>query len=183
MFRPSWPPSGVYWVRLLLFAAMRVLLRRPQVSFLGCALFICNVWCVMLELLVYLYYRLMYIWCYLRFCMWLSCVFLLGRECAILLSGHLGFIVLECFRDVCVTDVRLLKYNTTSYASFAESALPLLLGDWLPLCFYNFILRTLTNQNLIRREIKSRLNSSTACYRSVQKFLSSRLLSKTQALK
>jgi hypothetical protein len=36
----------------------------------------------------------------LTFCMWLSCVFLLGRECAILLSGHLGFIVLECVRDV-----------------------------------------------------------------------------------
>jgi hypothetical protein len=39
MFRPNWPSSGVYWVRLLLFAAMRVLLRRTQVSYLGCALF------------------------------------------------------------------------------------------------------------------------------------------------
>jgi hypothetical protein len=39
-----------------------------------------------------------YIRCYLRFCMWLSCVFLLGRVCAILLFGHLGFIVLECVR-------------------------------------------------------------------------------------
>jgi hypothetical protein len=44
----------------------------------------------------------------LRFVMWLFCVFLLGRECAILLPGHLGFIVLECVRDVCVTGVGLL---------------------------------------------------------------------------
>jgi hypothetical protein len=35
-----------------------------------------------------------------------------------------------------------------------------------------------TNQNLIQEEIKSRLNSSNACYHSVQKLSSSRLLSK-----
>jgi hypothetical protein len=40
MFRPNWPSSGVYYVRLLLFAAMRFSLRRPQVSYLGCALFV-----------------------------------------------------------------------------------------------------------------------------------------------
>jgi hypothetical protein len=39
----------------------------------------------------------------LLFCVWLSCVFLLGRECAILLSGHLSFIVLEYVRDACAT--------------------------------------------------------------------------------
>jgi hypothetical protein len=37
---------------------------------------------------------------------------------------------------------------------------------------------TLTNQNLIREEIKRRLNSCNACYHSVQNILSSRLLSK-----
>jgi hypothetical protein len=35
-----------------------------------------------------------------------------------------------------------------------------------------------TNQNLLQDEIKRRLNSSNACYHSVQNLLSSRLLSK-----
>jgi hypothetical protein len=35
----------------------------------------------------------------------------------------------------------------------------------------------ITNQNLIQEEIHRRLNSGTACYHSVQNFLSSRLLS------
>jgi ribosomal protein S2 len=37
---------------------------------------------------------------------------------------------------------------------------------------------TETNQNLIREEIKRRMNAGNACYRSVQKLLSSRQLSK-----
>ena len=37
---------------------------------------------------------------------------------------------------------------------------------------------TLTNQNAIAEEIKSRLTSGNACYYSVQKLMSSRLLSK-----
>ena len=37
---------------------------------------------------------------------------------------------------------------------------------------------TLTNQNSIPEEIKSRLRSGNACYHSVQNLLSSRLLSK-----
>ena len=37
---------------------------------------------------------------------------------------------------------------------------------------------TLTNQNSIAEEIKSRLRSGSACYHSVQNLLSSRLLSK-----
>ena len=37
---------------------------------------------------------------------------------------------------------------------------------------------TLTNQNSIAEEIKSRLKSGNACYNSVQNRLSSRLLSK-----
>jgi hypothetical protein len=36
------------------------------------------------------------------------------------------------------------------------------------------------NQNLIQEEIKSRLNSGNACYRSVQNLLSSRLLLKNK---
>ena len=37
---------------------------------------------------------------------------------------------------------------------------------------------TLTNQNSIQEEIKSRLRSGNACYHSVQSLLSTRLLSK-----
>jgi hypothetical protein len=37
---------------------------------------------------------------------------------------------------------------------------------------------TIANQNLIREEIKRRLNSGNTCYLSVQNFLCSRLLSK-----
>ena len=42
---------------------------------------------------------------------------------------------------------------------------------------------TLTNQNSIPEEIKSRLSSGNACYHSVQNFLPSRLLSKNLKIK
>ena len=42
---------------------------------------------------------------------------------------------------------------------------------------------TLTNQNSIAEEIKSRLRSGNACYHSVQNLLSSRLLSKNFKIK
>ena len=42
---------------------------------------------------------------------------------------------------------------------------------------------TLTNQNSIAEEIKSRLRSGNACYHSVQNLLSSRLLSKNLKIK
>jgi hypothetical protein len=42
---------------------------------------------------------------------------------------------------------------------------------------------TLTNQNDIRDEIKSRFNSGNACYHSVQNLLSSRLISKNLKIK
>jgi len=42
---------------------------------------------------------------------------------------------------------------------------------------------TLTNQNSIQEEIKSRLKSGNACYHSVQNLLSSRLLSKNLKIK
>jgi hypothetical protein len=40
-----------------------------------------------------------------------------------------------------------------------------------------------TNKNLIHEEIRSRLNSSNACYHSVQNILPSRLLSKNVIIK
>ena len=42
---------------------------------------------------------------------------------------------------------------------------------------------TLTNQNSIPEEIKSRLRSGNACYHSVQNLLSSRLLSRNLKIK
>jgi hypothetical protein len=42
---------------------------------------------------------------------------------------------------------------------------------------------TLTEQNCIYEEIKSRLNSGNACYRSVQSLLSSRLLCRNVKVK
>jgi hypothetical protein len=42
---------------------------------------------------------------------------------------------------------------------------------------FKYLVKTLTNQNCIHEEIKSRLNSGNVCYRSVQSLLSSRLLS------
>jgi hypothetical protein len=43
---------------------------------------------------------------------------------------------------------------------------------------FKYLGTTVTNQNLIQKEIKRRLNSGNSCYHSVQNFLSSRLLSK-----
>ena len=43
---------------------------------------------------------------------------------------------------------------------------------------FKYLRRNLTKQNSIAEEIKSRLRSGHACYQSVQKILSSRLLSK-----
>jgi hypothetical protein len=43
---------------------------------------------------------------------------------------------------------------------------------------FKYLRTTLTNQNGIRDEIKSRLNSGNACYYSVQNLLSSRIISK-----
>jgi len=48
---------------------------------------------------------------------------------------------------------------------------------------FKYLGTTLTNQNSIAEEIKSRLSSGNACYHSVQKLLSSRLLSKNLKIK
>ena len=44
---------------------------------------------------------------------------------------------------------------------------------------FKYLGTTLTNQNSIAKEIKSRLRAGSACYHSVQNLLSSRLLSKS----
>ena len=48
---------------------------------------------------------------------------------------------------------------------------------------FKYLGTTLTNQNSIAEEIKSRLRSGNACYCSVQNLLSSRLLSKNFKIK
>ena len=48
---------------------------------------------------------------------------------------------------------------------------------------FKYLGTTLTNQNSIQEEIKSRLKLGNACYYSVQNLLSSRLLSKNLKIK
>ena len=48
---------------------------------------------------------------------------------------------------------------------------------------FKYLGTTLTNQNSIQEEIKSRLKSGNACYHSVQNLLSSSLLSKNSQIK
>jgi hypothetical protein len=48
---------------------------------------------------------------------------------------------------------------------------------------FRYLGSTLTDQNCIHEEIKSRLNSGNACYHSVQSLLSSRLLSRNVEVK
>jgi hypothetical protein len=48
---------------------------------------------------------------------------------------------------------------------------------------FKYLGTTLTDQNCIQDEIKSRLNSGNACYHSVQSLLSSRLLSRNVEVK
>jgi len=48
---------------------------------------------------------------------------------------------------------------------------------------FRYFETTVTNQNSIQEEIKSRLNSGNACYHSVQNLLSSSSLSKNLKIK
>jgi hypothetical protein len=48
---------------------------------------------------------------------------------------------------------------------------------------FKYLEKTLTDQNCINEEIKSRLNSGNVCYHSVQNLLSSRLLSSNVKVK
>jgi len=48
---------------------------------------------------------------------------------------------------------------------------------------FKYLVTSLTNQNSIQKEVKSRLQSGNACYHSVQNLFSSSLLSKNIKIK
>jgi hypothetical protein len=48
---------------------------------------------------------------------------------------------------------------------------------------FKYLGTILTDQNCIKKEIKSRINSGNACYHSIQSLLSSRLLSRNVKVK
>jgi hypothetical protein len=72
------------------------------------------------------------------------------------------------------------KYMLLFHHQNAGKNLELKIGNR---CFENvaqfrYLGMMITNENLIQREIRRRLNSGNACYHSVQNLLSSRMLSK-----
>jgi hypothetical protein len=95
-----------------------------------CCLLQCGFHCVGLRFLI----------CVVRclwFCVWLSCVFSLDCECAILLSGHLSFIVVapRRYNNKIISQTtqcsRMLKYNIMdSITLFPNGGMCKLLLEW-----------------------------------------------------
>jgi hypothetical protein len=67
------------------------------------------------------------------------------------------------------------KYMLVSHDQNADQNRDIKIGNRSQ---FNYLGMIATNQNLIKKEIKRRLNSCNACYHSVQNLLSSCLLSK-----
>jgi hypothetical protein len=73
-------------------------------------------------------------------------------------------------------DVNLLGDNTDTIKKNTETLIDA--RSFENVSQFKYLGTTVTNQNLIKEEIKRRVNSGNACYHSVQNLLSSRLLSK-----
>jgi hypothetical protein len=77
------------------------------------------------------------------------------------------------------------KYMLVSRCEKAEQRQSIKIGNrpFEDVAKFKYLGTTLTDQNCIYEEIKSRLNSGNACYHSVQSLLSSRLLSRNVKVK
>ena len=78
------------------------------------------------------------------------------------------YVVLTVSRDQNAGRIHSMKVDNSSIERVEE---------------FKYLGTTLTNQNFIQEEIKSRLKSGNACYYSVQNLLSSRSLSKNLKIK
>jgi hypothetical protein len=90
--------------------------------------------------------------------------------------------LLEASRDVGLEiNAKKTKYMIMSRHPNSGQNLNIRMADesFQNVAKFKYLGTTLTNQNDIHDEIKSRLNSGNACYYSVQNLLSSRLISKT----
>jgi hypothetical protein len=73
-----------------------------------------------------------------------------------------------------------LKFKTIYFlVSLNSNLIPM----WACMKNFKYLETTLTDQDCMHEEIKSRINSGNACYHSVQSLLSSRLLSRDVKVK
>jgi hypothetical protein len=89
--------------------------------------------------------------------------------------------LLEASRDIGLEiNAEKTKYTIMSHPNSGQNQNIRTANEWFEkVAIFKYLGTTLTNQNDIRDEIKSRLNSGNACYYySVQNLLSSRLISK-----